>query len=178
MSAAPATSSRPDHAAMLSAHLDALISAHSQWLELTREHRAAIAQADPRRLELCTARQRELTTRIAEIETQRQSTVRAIVQASPEGRARSSGAPPRIQELLPLLPLTIREEIAEKANRLTDAMVRIRAEQQSLRLAASSLAAHVEGLVRHVTRRLSGHVTYAPRGPAPSAPAAALDITR
>lgn len=161
--------------------LTELIAQHDRWLDAVAAHRAAMVQADARALQRAAEDQQQIMAAIAAIEQDRQSIVQRIVNATPELRTRDqAGAPPpTITELAALASAAHRATLLELGDALTDRIERIRKAQSALRLAAQSLAAHMEGLVQRVARVLSSAATYSSRGEvAPARPVAlGLDLT-
>lgn len=145
--------------------LDAMIAEHERWLRTIGEHREAVAQADPRRAERCLSEQQACMASLADLESRRESLVRELASKIPALASRTrQGQRISITEVLEHVPEGEREPLRERAERLRALIERTRREQETLRLATSALAAHMEGLVRQVTRRLQRAATYSARG--------------
>ena len=154
---------------------------HQKWLVLIEQHRDAVRHADPRGVERALDAQRHLMANLAAIEQTRQETVRALWKRFGPDAVSAMNAPlPKLGKLLEVLPPTHREALRAKAQELRRLIERVRYEDSSLKAATAALSAHIEGLMRHVGRRLSHAGTYGRRGVVEPTPAlaAAVDLVR
>ncbi|MCW5754618.1 MAG: flagellar export chaperone FlgN [Phycisphaeraceae bacterium] len=158
--------------------LAALIEAHEQLLDVVGKHRQAISQADPAALQQSLAAQQDLLRRIAEAEAARQALVRRIIAADRElAAADRAGSPtPRVTQLAERLRGGARDRLLELGSRLRTLIERLQSEQRSVRVAAESLATHMQGLARQIGRAFSPAGTYGPRSAHTGAPALTLDL--
>ena len=154
-----------ESSACLAEILDAMIAAHERWLEAIDAHRSAMAQNDARRGQVCLERQRACMAQIAELEQQRSACVRSLVAGIPPlARAERSGKEITVDQLLAHMDGPVRDGLQSRRERLRRLMAEVRRRQETLRLAAGALAAHMEGLVRQVAARLQRSAVYSPAG--------------
>lgn len=167
----------PQHASELEFILLTLLTAHEGLLDAAAEMRRAIAHADARALAAAMARQQPLMQQVADLEVQRQQLVRRIIDADRDLREadRRGAAPPTVTAIISRLPEGVQPRLLELASRLRSTIEQVREAQRRQRLAVESLAAHMQGLIHQVNRRLQPGVTYGPRNAAP-APCGALDV--
>lgn len=154
---------------------------HQKWLVLIEQHRDAVRGADARGVERALEAQRHLLANLAAIEQTRQETVRALWKRFGPDAGSATNAPlPRLGTLLDVLPEAERGALRTQAQELRRLIERVRHEESSLKAATASLSAHIEGLMRHVGRRLSHAGTYGRRGVIEATPAlaAAVDLVR
>lgn len=138
--------------------LDELIEAHETLLGAAVSHRAAIARADAAAMGESADRQAGELARIAALDHRRR-------QLSAPFATRDHGAKgPTIRDLAANLDEPERSGVIERADRLRGLVERVRREHGTVRAAAESLVAHMEGLMRQVARRLSHAGTYGPGG--------------
>jgi hypothetical protein len=147
-----------------------LLAEHETLLALTSQHRAAISAADGHALGACIGRQNEVVQRIASLEKQRQAIVSAIVRPAPArpGAFPQPAQDPSLSTVASFAPEPIRMRIIAVAGALRDLLNRLHNEHLAVKVAAETLSAHMEGLMRQVCQRLSHAGTYA-RGGAVSA---------
>lgn len=165
-------------AATLEAVLEAMIAEHQRLLDAARRHRRAISEADAPAIAECIRDQSAIVQRIATLERERADAVRgAVIDAS--------GPAPTLAILAAALPGAARERLLSLRERLLCVLESLRREHEVIRAAAAALAAHMDGLMRQVGRRLSQAGTYdrpagAGGGEAAWRPpvATALDLTR
>ncbi|MCC6228719.1 MAG: flagellar export chaperone FlgN [Phycisphaerales bacterium] len=158
-----------------------MIREHQKWLVLIEQHRDAVRHADPRAVERSLDAQRHLMANLAAIEQTRQDTVRALWKRFGPDAAGAMNAPlPKLGRLLDVLPTPHRHTLQVQAQELRRLIERVRYEESSLKAATAALSAHIEGLMRHVGRRLSHAGTYGRRGVVEATPAlaAAVDLVR
>jgi hypothetical protein len=165
----------------LEALLQQLLDEHEQLLALAASHRAAIAGANPHALGECVQRQNEVVQRVAELEKRRLGLVARLAdKMKPLGAGRTGGVPdkPTISWIARSLPEPIRARLVALADRLRELLARLQKEHAALREASAALAAHMEGLMRQLARRLSHAGTYGRRGivEAPVQVVSALDL--
>lgn len=134
--------------------------------QLAEEHRAAISTADAANLARCVAAQQQSVSQLNALEARRTAFLRSIGL-----RAQPANNPAAAMNPAPVVTLTQIAALAPKprAAALTAAASRARLmlaeameRRESVRLASLSLMAHMQGLVRQITRHLSDTKTYAP----------------
>lgn len=162
--------------AELESLLQHLLAEHEQLLALAASHREAIQKADPLTLGACVQRQNEVIARVAELEQRRMALVMRIASkmkplAAPghagiAPRAVTEGIPdkPTVSWLVKGLAEPVRVRLVALADRLRDLLTRLQREHAALREASTALAAHMEGLMRQLAKRLSHAGTYGRRG--------------
>jgi hypothetical protein len=150
--------------------LGQLVEAHERLLDLTAEHRGAIARADGGAAQECARRQAEITAHIAALESQRRSLASALLPGTPA---------PTLSTLARHLPEPSRSRIARIAARLRELIATIQENLRIIRAATSAIVAHMDGLMQQVARALSHAGLYGPRGRLDAAPMApcGLDLT-
>jgi len=126
---------------------------HEALLELSGEHRAAIAQADPRAIGRVIAQTGDVLERIAKIETDRQQMV-----------ARPDGSCATINEILPTLAPEPAERIERSSKRLRSLIGQLREEHEAVQKASNALAMHMQGLAQQVASKMSHAGTYGRSG--------------
>lgn len=147
-------------------HLDTLlrelIAEHESLLAVTIEHRKALSEADLSGLSRCIQEQNRLVQRIAAIDIRRATVVRSIQAA--DGTPAGSADAPTVSAIAGAAPEPARSRLLGLGGRLRDLLNTLHREHQSLKLAAETLAAHVDGVMRQVCRHLSHTGTYARSG--------------
>lgn len=164
----------PSHA--LRSLLGSLLSQHEILGGLLDEQRDAVRRADPDSLGSIAERHARTLARIADLESARAELVRKW----PLPAAHIPGKPITLRDLARALPEPGRTECLALSARLRDVLDATRTAAGVLRTASSSLLAHMEGLMRQVSRRLSHAGTYGRTGevePVASV-VSALDLTR
>jgi hypothetical protein len=162
--------------------LEQLLVEHEQLLVLAGSHRAAIAGANPNCLADCVQQQNEVVQRVAELEKRRLGIVARLadkMKPLSAGRA-MEGVPdkPTVSWIAKALPEPVRTRLVALAERLRELLARLQKEHAALREASTALAAHMEGLMRQLAKRLSHSGTYGRRGivEAPVQVVSALDL--
>lgn len=144
-------------AAAVAQRLDAVLrelsAAHDELLELSRAHRRAISSADAPGLKRCTTRERDVATRVRDLEREG----REIMQMIGSG---TDNAPGTIREAARAIPGPAGQRLAEAADRLREKVLELQRENQAVVMATRSMLAHMEGLIRQVGQRLSSDGTY------------------
>lgn len=166
-------------ASELESLLCALIAEHETWRGLVDVQRDAIRRADGRDLRTCAEQQSEVLQSIVELEDRR----RRLVGRAGGGAERSAGDPAgpiTLTRIAEALPEPSRSKLVDLAARLKTLLADIHEQNQKLRAATGSLAAHMDGLMRQVSRRLSHAGLYGRRGFADRTPTvvSAVDLTR
>lgn len=137
----------------LDAVLRDLVAAHDELLELSRAHRRAISSADAPGLQRCVMRERDVASRVRDLERAGREIVGMIGQ-------RSGDAPRTIREAARMIPGPAGRRVAEAADRLRDKVLELQRENRAVVMAARSMLAHMDGLIRQVGQRLSSDGTY------------------
>lgn len=160
----PAASSlrlAPAQALELEALLEALVSQHEKLLELAGAHLEAVRRADHNALRLRLEEQQDTLQRIADLEQRRAVLVNTLTQNLP---ARAGRGPVTLSELAGAAPEPQRSTLLARARTLRELIHKVKQEQGTLRWASRSLAAHMEGVMRQVAKRLSHAGTYGRHG--------------
>lgn len=155
--------------------LHAYLSAYDRMRLTVAAHRDAIRTADTRRVEAIVAENQDIAARIANLDGARRS---LIATAMRSGLA-APGPDAKLTDVASALPEPQRSRLVSLAHELRDLVASVQKEQSSLRMAASALASHMQGLIQHVARKLSHAGTYSKRGVVEGVVfASALDIRR
>jgi len=142
----------------LSPLLDELIEAHEALLDAAVSHRSAISRADAAAMNESGDRQAAELARIASLDQRRRQL------AAPFATRESGPKGPTVRDLAAHLDEAERSAVIERSDRLRELVERVQREHGTVRAAAESLVAHMEGLMRQVARRLSHAGTYGPQG--------------
>jgi hypothetical protein len=147
----------------LSTLLDALTSAYARLADAGEAHTEAIRAADARAVEAAVQREHAIFRDLQKLDHQRRELVALAHNAFPSLR---KGAPERttLTQLAALAPDTRRAELTTKAADLRTLIQSVQQRTHSVRSAAASLLAHMEGVMRQVARTLSHSGTYSRRG--------------
>lgn len=166
----------PDWHAPLCDLLGRLAAAHEAWLGACREHGAALRTADTAGAARAQQAQQAAMQRIAELEHERRTLAEA---AAATTLRRGDARPPTIDQLAARLTEPEAAALRERAASLRTLIEQVQREQAALKLASRTLAAHMEGLLRQVARRLGEQAAYGPpvRSAAMAGGPAALDVT-
>lgn len=175
--ASPAATMTTDpEVAELETLLEHLLKEHEELLALASVHRDAIGRADPHSLGDCVQRQNEVLRRVAELENRRLGLMARLAdKMRPLNRENGqTGNGGRAVEMLPdrptvswiarSLPEPVRSRLVALAERLRELLARLHREHAALKEASSALAAHMEGLMRQLSRKLSHAGTYGRKG--------------
>ncbi len=129
-----------------------LISAHERLIRILEKHRAAISSADARVLGDVVRDEREVLEQIASLDR----SCRGVLDEW------TGAGPVTVTALAGLLPPPEGPRLAESAAYLRALASRARTLQSTVREASESLSAHINGLMRQVSQRLSHAGTYGP----------------
>ncbi len=127
-----------------------LITAHERLIRVLEKHRAAISSANARALGDVVREEREVLERIATLDR----SCREILDEWPGGVT--------VTALAGMLSPPEGPRLAESAAYLRALSSRSRTLQSTVREASESLSAHINGLMRQVSQRLSHAGTYGP----------------
>jgi hypothetical protein len=163
-------------AAPLETVLESMIAEHQRLLEAARRQRRAISEADAAAIAECIREQNRIVQRIASLERERAEAVRSAAMVG-------NDPAPTLAAFAAGLPWAARERLLSLRERLLGVLEALRLEHEVVRAAAAALAAHMDGLMRQIGRRLSQAGTYdrpAGTGEAAWRPpvATALDLIR
>ncbi|CAN5815637.1 hypothetical protein BH11PLA1_BH11PLA1_17240 [soil metagenome] len=181
----------PAFPALSAAHAESLRGLLGRWLAhaqaqlaLACAHRAAVAKADRKAIDQCTAKQRDSAAALAELEQQRLALIRAAVQGQTTVRGAAAFLGPRVPTptlaaLIAACPAAARDELSILRIRLRDLLVRIAAEHAALKAATRALLGHMSGLMERVAAGLSHTGNYRAPGARAAGPAvvSAMDLT-
>lgn len=153
------------------------IEAHQDMLDVTRAQREAVSAADAARLAACTSKQAEIAGRIATLEQRRREIVVEMLRSHPS--LARPGTQPSLASLCPVLPEPAKRRAGELASRLRELLKTIKREAGALRIATSTIVAHMDGLMTQIGRRLSHDGTYDRAGSTGSGPnvVSGIDLT-
>lgn len=143
--------------ALLTQLLDANTALHANLVE----QRDAIRAAEPQRVQRVTEEHRRLISGLAALDQRRRE---LIVELSMSLSLPRASRTPSLSELARVLPEPDRTRVLTLAAQVRDRVEQVHRESASLRSAARTLAAHMEGLMRHVGRQLTSAGVYSPRG--------------
>lgn len=173
MSMAKTPSETPGGA--LTALLAQLLEANTALHTNVVAQREAIRAAEPQRSQRLTEEHARLMGVLASLDQRRREVVVELSRALglPKG-----GRTPTLSELAKHLAEPERTRVLTLAGQVRERMERVQRESASLRSAARTLAAHMEGLMRHVGRQLTSAGVYSARGQltAGGSMAVALDL--
>lgn len=147
-----------DHAAQFESILVSLIDTHEQMVAIAIDHRAAISRADAAGVQACIGQQAVLSSRVAELESQRRALTTTLAPAKP------GSISPTITAIAQTLPEPSRGRVMAAAAKLRDVLLRLQRENRILRSATQSLLTHMDGLIQQVARALSQARLYGPQG--------------
>ncbi len=159
----------------LGAVLDRLAREYEALVTLAAAHREAIRRADADAMRACVQEQTRTLERAQGLDQDRRRVVALAERALGTGRR---GAPTTVAEIAAALTEPRRSRLLARGEALRRAMLEYRSQAGSLEAAARALAAHMEGLMRQVGRRLSEAGVYGARGrvEAGVVPAAVVDV--
>lgn len=181
---ASATQRRAAWGVELESLLSSLLSEHEAWLGEVRAHRDAVRRADGAGVQEKSQRQARLLERIAGLEEKRAGLINRVAASADFQVAEASGGrakgPLTLRGIAEMLDEPQRSRLLAWAQRLRALIEQVQTENRTVRAAATSLMAHMEGLMRQVARRLSHAGTYGSRGIVEACPgvATAVDLTR
>ena len=141
--------------------LTALLRGYQELVELSGAHREAIRRADTQAIRRAVERQTLLLQDLGDAEERRRALVAGasgVVTLPRTGRATT------LTDLAAFVPEPGRTRLLSLAGELRERMLVVQGPGTSLKAAATSLVAHMEGLMRQVGRQLSHAGTYSPRG--------------
>ncbi|MFM9958043.1 MAG: flagellar protein FlgN [Phycisphaerales bacterium] len=148
------------HAAELEKVLLQIADRYETLARCASDRREAMRRADARALANCIDTENQAVQALADLERRRMIVVEAI--------AAAIGSPDRSQtpvsRLAPALPEPARSRLLVLSASLRELMENVSRLNESARRAAEMLAAHMEGLMRHVAARLNHAQTYNPKG--------------
>jgi DNA-directed RNA polymerase specialized sigma54-like protein len=147
----------------LDALLDAMTSAYARLGDLSDAHREAIRTADARAVELVLQRESLVFREVQKLDHQRRELV-ALAHSSFPALRLSPAERTTLTQLAALTPDTRRGTLTQKAADLRSLVKGVQERNASIMSAATSLLAHMEGVMRHVARQLSHTGTYSRRG--------------
>ncbi|HYC99601.1 MAG TPA: flagellar export chaperone FlgN, partial [Phycisphaerales bacterium] len=125
---------------------------------LADEHRAAISTADPAALARCVAAQQQAAAHLNQLEARRAAFLRSLGLRAPA----QGGQAVTLTQLAALAPKPRAAALTAAAARVRTLLADAAQRRESVRLAGLSLMAHMQGIMRQITRNLSDTKTYAP----------------
>lgn len=158
--------------------LDGLTTNYERLAELTRLQREAVRTADAAGIQAATREQQETLRIIAELDQQRADLAAQLAARVPASKL---GGAATVSTIAASLPGRSGEGLRERAGRLRSAVEALRREQSVVRTATETVLAHLDGVMRQVTARLSAAGsragTYGRAGVIAAATAGAIDMT-
>lgn len=149
-----------------------LIGVYEGLVASASERLAAIRGSDSTRLASVVGRENELVQRVAEIEKRRIGVVERLAERF--GLTEKSGT--RVGQLVERMDEPWRGRVGELSTRLRGLLERMRRENEVSGRAATSLAEHMGGLVRALTREMNHAKTYGRRGVMEAGPAVVSSV--
>lgn len=143
--------------------LNAMIACQREMLDAGRAHREGIRQADGNAIEAAISTLTTIQSRSRSLDQRRRELVARAASSYP-GLGSKPATQITLTDLAGQAPSHDRAALLEKIATLRTIVTAVDLEARTLRAAATSLMAHMEGLVRHVGRTLSHAGTYGPRG--------------
>lgn len=147
-----------------------LLVEHEQLLTVAEMQKRAIAGANTDALASCVHQQNVIVQRVAELEKRRLGLVARLGERLRPAQARKGGDAgivpdrPTIAWLAQTFPEPTRGRVIAAADRLRELLVRLHKEHVALKDATTTLATHMEGVLRQVAGRMSHAGTYGRRG--------------
>jgi hypothetical protein len=158
--------------------LEALARVYTQILASLDEHARAIGQADARTIGRCSADQERLLEEVAVLEQRRREIVARATSLYPELHEAAKSSELTVTVVTRALPESERPILSDLSEGLRTRVLKVKERSETVRLASIAMVSHVEGLMRHIGRRLSHSGTYGRRGVVESgcAVVSALDL--
>lgn len=140
---------------------------------LADEHRAAISSGDTAALARCIAAQQESAAQLNNLDARRAAFLRSL------GLRPTATGGVTLSQIAAMAPKSRADALTAAAARIRELLADAAQRRETVRLASLSLMAHMQGIVRQITRNLSETKTYAPpnRLAAAGATAGNLDFT-
>lgn len=141
---------------------------------LADEHRAAISAGDTANLARCIAAQQQSAARLSALEARRAAFLRSL------GLRTASTGTVTLSQLAAMAPKPRAAVLTATAARVRELLADAAQRRESVRLASLSLMAHMQGIVRQISRNLSETKTYSPPGhrlASAAVPTGTLDFT-
>jgi len=140
---------------------------------LADQHRAAISTGDAAALARCIAAQQESAAQLNALDARRAAFLRSL------GLRSTAAGGVTLSQLAAMAPKPRADALTAAAARIRELLADAAQRRESVRLASLSLMAHMQGIVRQITRNLSETKTYAPpnRLVTASPTAGSLDFT-
>ena len=148
-------------AAELIEPLGTMIERYESFVKSLESHRAAISQADGRGIDAAIARESELLDELIALDD---ACRRTLGQHTVNGIATQTGEGWTLTRLAAAIGGDEGQRIAESSAYLKALTSRADILQKSIREASHAMAAHIDGLVRQVSQRLSHAGTYGAAG--------------
>ncbi len=146
-------------ATQLEALLLGMIGEHEALLQITADHRQALAAADRAAIDASVNEQREAAARLSRLDGQRNAIMRSATAAL------RGVIPPGVQPTATVIagacPEPLRSRLIALTARARDVAMEVSARQSAVRSAAETLMAHMQGLIAQVSRAMSPTGTYA-----------------
>ncbi len=133
----------------LDSMLGQLEDEHSSLLDLAIAHKDALSHASLEELNTITMKTSDVLLRIAQIEDGRREMI-----------TRDTGKLSSLDQLMEQFNPKDRERIGQRQARLRDLIMRVKDEQDAVRVASENLANHMRGLIKQVGESLSHTGTY------------------
>ena len=144
--------------------LDQLGAAYDAILRSLDSHAAALAAADAGAVGKCVADQEELLGHVSRLDSRRREIVAGACVCVPVLAEKARSGTLTVTMVAGAMPLEDRGPLVDASERVKNRIERTRARSEAVRIGTVTMLAHVEGLMRHVGRKLSHAGTYGRRG--------------
>ena len=141
-----------------------LSETYTSVLESLEAHAAALAAADTQAVGRCVSDQEQLLARVAHIDQRRREIVAGACSCVPELAKAAAAGPLTVSAVASALATQDVEKLLEAGTRVKQLIEHAKQRSEGVRTATAVMLAHVEGLMRHVGRKMSHSGTYGRRG--------------
>lgn len=176
----PSTNASIDSLALdLQDLLQKLVIAHEQLLVFAAAREKALATFSMADLALGVKRENAVVAEVAKLERERSEVVGRLLESSAASGVTPKSAPVTIHAIAPLLSREREASVLAVAAQLRERIETLHAKNAALKVAAATLAAHSQGLLREACSRLNHSGAYCARGTVNAGPPVltAIDVT-
>ncbi len=167
---AASSQTRPIDTDRLDSMLGKLEDEHTTLLDLAKAHKDALTHASVAELNAITMQTSDVLMRIAQIEDARRTMI-----------TNDTGSLASLDQLMEQFNASDRDRIGKRQTRLRELIMRVKDEQDAVRVASENLANHMRGLIKQVGASLSHAGTYSRGGavdPSRSQVVSSLDVVQ
>lgn len=159
--------------------LRAFLAEQDRLREIAAARRRAIAAADPRAMARCVQDENEVVQRLAALDRERNALATAAAKRFPAPAGAGRDWRPTLSWIAQRIEEPVRSSLLALAAELRERIETVRRENESVRMAADTLARHMQGILRAVEQRLNHSGAYGRRGLVPAGPAivSCMDLT-